>query len=452
MSTPSRKTPHITAKDTHDSASAKPTGLRARLLIAALAAMLCLGMAGCGLIQETLGSSPSKENQATTQAQGDQDGSDESTVALSAEDLAAAEDRGEAGLAEDETMDDPSVGDEVEPAEITLVAVGDSLIHEEVYTAQKSGKGYNFDSLFKHVKKDIKKADIAVINQETIFVKSGYSGYPCFGSPMALGDSIAKAGFDVVQHATNHTMDRGAGAVRATMKYWKKKHPEMKVLGIHSSKKDAKKITVMERNGIKVAMLNYTYGTNGIPVPEGQGYLVDRLKNKKKIANDIKRAKAKSDIVVVFAHFGTEYRYKPDGSQRMWAKWFAKKGVDVLIGTHPHVLEPVKYVKGKNGHKMLCYYSLGNFVSCQSTTDTMLGGMAKVKIKKDQDGTRVSSYDLIPLVTQMGAGTSKKYTVYKLRDYTPALAQSNPIRGIVGGEFTVKNLKKLYKQITGRKA
>ena len=333
---------------------------------------------------------------------------------------------------------------------VELVAVGDNLIHRGLYLTCKTKKGYNFNPVYKHVKKDIKAADLAVINQETILVKKHYSGYPCFGSPRKVADAVAAAGFDIVTHATNHTMDRGTAAITGTLSYWTKKHPKIKVLGIHKSKKQASKITVVKKNGIRIAMLNYTYGLNGFKLPSGRGYLVDLLteSRKKKIKKDIRRAKKKSDFVIVFAHWGTEYQYKPDAFQKRWAKFFARQGVDLLIGAHPHVVEPMRTVKGKKGHKMVCYYSLGNFVSAQDHVPCMLGGMAKVKIVKDKKGVHIKSKKLIPLVTHLGK-KGRPTTVYKLSDYTEKLAKKNRIRRVAPGEkFSKKRLKSLFKKIT----
>lgn len=337
---------------------------------------------------------------------------------------------------------------------VELVAVGDDLIHTSVYKSCRTRKGYNFDPIFKHIKKDIRAADISVINQETILVDKNYSGYPSFGSPKAAADAIAKAGFNVVTHATNHTLDRGVGAITGTLTYWNKKHPGIKVLGIHKSQRASGQITVVKKNGIRIAMLNYTYGLNGHRLPAGKSYMIDLLtpQNRNKIKKDIQAARKKSDFVIVFAHWGTEYRYSPDTSQKNWTNFFLNNGVDLLIGTHPHVLEPYKMLKGKNGKKMLVYYSLGNFVSSQNRVPRLLGGMAKVTIVKNTKGTYVKKYGMEPLVTHIGAYRGY-FTVYKLKEYTEALAKKNYIHRISPREaFSVRSLKNLYKRITGKKA
>ena len=332
--------------------------------------------------------------------------------------------------------------------QVTVVAVGDDLIHQEIYEAARRKNGtYNFSSLFSHMKSDIQAADLAVINQETILTDGNYSGYPCFGSPKSLGDAIAKAGFDVVLHATNHTMDKGESGIRTTLNFWSKKYPSIKVLGIHKNQKDADKITVVKKNGIRIAMLNYTYGLNGFSLPYGKDYLVDLLDSRTKIQKDIRKARKKSDFVIVFAHWGTEYTYSPDASQKSWAQFFADEGVDVVVGGHPHVLEPVKKIKGKNGNKTLVYYSLGNYVSRQRRVECLLGGMAKFTIVKTKNGARLKSYSLVPLVTHFTAGY-RNFTVYKLSDYKNTLAQKHLIRKLLpNSTFTVKSLNALYRRI-----
>ncbi len=333
---------------------------------------------------------------------------------------------------------------------VDLVAVGDDLLHKPVYTRMKKKGKYNFDNMFKYIKEDIQAADLSVINQETILVKKDYTSYPRFGSPYRVADAIAKAGFNVITHATNHTLDRGQENVLGTLKYWRKHHPDITVLGIHSSQKDRNNIDIVEKNGIKIAMLNYTYSLNGRSLPSGKPYLIDMLtsSNRKNIIKDIRRAKKKADFVIVFPHWGTEYKYTPSSNQKYWANLFLKEGVDLVIGTHPHVVEPYKMMKDKKtGHKMLIYYSLGNFISNQKEVPRMLGGMAKVQIVKDKKGTRVKSYDLIPLVTYLSPGHKNNYTI-KLSDFTNKLAKKHYLYvKRHKKDMNPRYLKKLFRQI-----
>ena len=337
-------------------------------------------------------------------------------------------------------------------ATVDILAVGDDLVHSHVYRAHRTKKGYDFTPIYKMVKDDIREADLAVINQETILVDKDYSTYPRFGSPKAVADAIAKVGFDIVTHATNHTLDRGVENILGTMKYWREKYPEITVLGIHKTKNEANTVTVVEKNGIRIAMLNYTYGLNGRKLPRGKEYMIDLLKDKNKVRSDIRKAKKVSDFVIVFPHWGSEYVYKANSFQRSWATLFMEEGVDVVIGAHPHVLQPYRMLHRKDGHRTLVYYSLGNFVSGQSRVPRMLGGMAKLTLIKDRRGCRIGSYTLIPIINHVSSHR-KTFTVYKLSDYTEALAAKHDIHRLSPREkFSLAEMKKLYKKITGKEA
>lgn len=310
-----------------------------------------------------------------------------------------------------------------EPSSVTLMAVGDDLMHITCVNAGKQADGsYDFNYMFDYFRDCVQSVDLACINQETPFVNdpAQYSNYPCFGGPTAIGDALVETGFDVVTHATNHIWDKGEVSFYDTLNFWKK-YPNVTVLGIHETQEDAKKIRTVNKNGIVISFLNYTYGLNGFVATED--WMVDLLDDKDRIADDIARAKACSDILIVFAHWGTEYMFEPVQDQLDWAQFFADKGVDVVIGGHPHVLEPLDVVTGKNGNKMICYYSLGNFISHQSNNYQMLGGMASLTITKDDDGTRVTEYALEPTMTWIKQGQQGKlFYGMRLRDYTDDMA------------------------------
>lgn len=336
--------------------------------------------------------------------------------------------------------------------QIDLMMIGDILAHEGVYKSGLQPDGnYNYDHLFAHILPDIQSSDLRIVNQETILggVELGLSGYPCFNSPYELGDAEVKAGFNVILHATNHTIDKGLTGVENCLNFWQTKHPETTVLGINKDKTSYDNINVYNKDGFKVALLNYTYGTNGIAIPSSNPYCVNLL-DKDKITADVAKAKQMADMVIVFPHWGTEYVYTPDDSQKMWTNLFLDLGVDVVIGAHPHVVEPVELLTSSTGHQMLVYYSLGNFVSNQDQKPRMVGGMAKVSLVKDTDGTcYIKQYSLEPLVTQKLFGTSL-ITTYKLTDYTEDLAQKNAIRKDSGcSDFSLLYCENLAKQILG---
>ena len=168
--------------------------------------------------------------------------------------------------------------EEPEPEELQIVMVGDVLMHTRIVDSglQEDGS-YNFDHLFANVKDIISEADMAIVNQETIMggKEFGYTGYPSFNSPYALADAEAKAGFDVILHATNHTLDRGSKATLNCLNYWDTTYPEIAVVGINKSQEQRDNIYIYEENGMKIAVLNYTYGTNGASLPSSMPYLVN---------------------------------------------------------------------------------------------------------------------------------------------------------------------------------
>ncbi len=338
-------------------------------------------------------------------------------------------------------------------AEIDIVMVGDVLLHTAVSDSGKLLDGtYNYDHLFKNVKEEIESADIAIANQEVILggTELGLSGYPAFNGAYEVGDALADAGFDVILHATNHALDKGEKGVRNCLSYWKEKHPEIEIAGINeSSEQQDSKIAVIEKNGIRVAILNYTYGTNGISMPSDAPYLVNLL-DKKKIEADVARAKEQSDFVILCPHWGTEYQHEPDKNQEKWASYFADLGVDLVIGTHPHVIEPTEWVKGENGNQTLVYYSLGNYVNATSgqgkgVADRMLGEMSKISLIKGTDeNVKISSCSAIPLVSHLNHAL-QGITVYPLAEYTKELEKENEIKQ-QDPEFSISYLEEVWNE------
>jgi poly-gamma-glutamate synthesis protein (capsule biosynthesis protein) len=337
-------------------------------------------------------------------------------------------------------------------SEVTLLAVGDNLIHIEVVQSGKQENGtLNYDYLYSNLKEQITAADIAVVNQETIFGGEdfAYSGYPNFNSPTEIGDALIDAGFDVVLHATNHTMDKGLRGVKNTFAYWKSK-PEIRVLGINETEEASDNITVIEKNGIKLAMLNYTYSLNGYSLPKDRPYLVNLL-NKKKMARDIAKAEETADLTVVFPHWGSEYVYTATPMQKDLTEFFYENGVDLVIGSHPHVIEPVEWIATNKDHRMLVYYSLGNFMSYQKEAPRMLGAMAEVTINKDENGAYISNAAITPIVTHYENGPADfHYGIYKLDEYTPALAKVHGVSDIAkNGDMDYQITYDLAKKVLG---
>ena len=322
----------------------------------------------------------------------------------------------------------------IEP-EVDLIMVGDILLHDNVQNSGKLSDGtYNYDHLFENVVEDIQSADIAIANQEVILggTELGLSGYPAFNGPFEVGDALVNAGFDVILHATNHTLDRGKKALLNCLDFWETNHPEVAVLGAFDSQEDYdNSIYVYEEDGLKIAILNYTYGTNGIPSPSDMPFAVARLEEEK-VISDLQKAEGLADFTVVCPHWGTEYQHKQSDEQEKWAALFMEYGADLVIGTHPHYIQPVEMLPGENGEEMLVYYSIGNFInstneSGRGTADRMVGAMAQVTIAKNEAGKAyIKEYGVEPLVTQLMYGI-QKITTYKLSDYTEELASQNEI-------------------------
>lgn len=336
--------------------------------------------------------------------------------------------------------------------EVSIVMVGDVLLHTRVAESGVTSDGtYNFDALFNNVKDDIESADIAIANQEVIIGGSelGISGYPAFNAPYELGDALVNAGFDVILHATNHALDKGSAGINNCINYWKENHPDIVFLGINDSEEAKNNIYVTEKNGIKIAILNYTYGTNGIPMPDGMPYAVNLL-DEEQIRSDIERAHTMADFVIVCPHWGTEYVLNETDEQEYYANLFNECGVDLVIGTHPHVMEPVKWIEGEN-NRTLVYYSLGNYVNWTSDygdgiSNRMEGMMAKVNIVKSEDGSvTISDYEAEPIVSHVNEGFGN-VTVYRLSDYTDELASQNAIIA-QDQSFSREYLVNLYNQI-----
>ena len=316
------------------------------------------------------------------------------------------------------------------PAKLTIIAVGDMLMHPGVSGLAFQADGtLNYDFCFDPIREELSAADIAVVNNEVPFGGNEYglSNYPNFNVYCELGDAEVRAGFNVILNATNHVRDMGTEGMLRTIEFWKK-YPEVYSLGIHENEESQRTIRVIVKNGIRIALLNYCYGINA-GFPYDQPYLVDMMRNedRERIARDLQLAEEFADFTIVFPHWGEEYHLRETGDQDRWAELFTEYGADLIIGTHPHVLEPIRKITAENGNTSLCYFSLGNYISLQDETMSVLGGMAKVRLIADDDGVRIDSHDIQYLVTQYEADVSWA-RVIRLEDYTQDLAQRHGIR------------------------
>lgn len=314
-------------------------------------------------------------------------------------------------------------------SKVTLVAVGDNLIHNTLIDAGQNDNGApDYSSFYENIKQYISAADIAVINQETMLGGSEfeYAGYPCFNTPWEVGIAAIDAGFDIFTCATNHSLDIGFAGIEQECKFFDS-HPEVTHVGTNDTEEDYNTIIYYEKNGIKFALLNYTYGTNGISLPSGKEWCVNMM-DKDKITADVNTAKQNADVVIVFPHWGTENSSAVSSYQKEYVELFSNLGVDIVIGCHPHVLQTVEWVENeRTGKQMLVYYSLGNFISHQTSVDQLCGGMAEITIEKKNDSISISSAKMAPVVCwySKSDGGKFKFSVYKLSDYTESLAETH---------------------------
>lgn len=272
---------------------------------------------------------------------------------------------------------------------VSLAAIGDVLIHNSVYNdARTKDGGFDFTPMLEAVKGLLVQPDLLVANQESITggEELGLSSYPQFNSPFQIGDALQDAGVDMVTMANNHTLDKREKGVLSATAYWDK--IGMPYTGAFRSAEDQAKLRILERNGISFAFLAYTYGTNGIPVPEGKPYLVNLL-DPALMEKEIRDSKSRADFTVVSVHWGTEYQEEANTTQRELAQKMADWGADVIIGTHPHVLQTIEWVTAADGRKTLVMYSLGNFLSAQEKTIQLVGGIGRVEAVKTVTGDRV---------------------------------------------------------------
>lgn len=314
-------------------------------------------------------------------------------------------------------------------SELTLYAVGDVLLHQNVYGSGMFEDGSrNYDHLFAHVKADIEAADIAVVEQETILGGEAFEfqGFPTFNGPQEVIDAEVAAGFDVAIHANNHAMDQGLAGIEAELSYWREHYPQVTVTGIYDNEADYERVGIVEKNGRRVAILSYTATTNGIALPDGAPWAV-RMLSESRIEQDMALAReAGADVIVAFPHCGTEYAEEADSVQRYWAGLLADQGADAVICDHPHVIQPFEWLDASDGRRVPCFWSTGNFVSGQLRKDTMVEGMAKLSFAFGDGSAQVKACSMEILVDHKAEGTN--FSVYPLRDYTEELASQNLIR------------------------
>lgn len=316
---------------------------------------------------------------------------------------------------------------------ITVGAIGDILIHDTVYQDAYNGTQYNFNPIFEHVKTILESPDVLTANQESMLggVDIGVSSYPTFNSPHEVADALVHSGVDIVSIANNHTLDKGERGILSAVDYLNS--IGLPHVGSFLNQEDRKKLRIIHKNGIKLAFLSYTYGTNGIPIPDGKDFLVNLI-NRDLMNDEIARAKKEADVVIMSIHWGNEYQRIPTNEQKDLANFLANEGVDIIFGSHPHVLQPMEWINTEDGGKSLVIYSLGNFISGQVRDYKDIGGMATVEITKHitNTGKTIELTNPAFYPTYVSSQGSKNYQVVPLEN---------------AGSFGLQNAAAKYQEI-----
>lgn len=315
------------------------------------------------------------------------------------------------------------IKEEPKSTSLSLVMVGDSLIHGAVYADAEVNGSYDFKPMLEEIKPIISNFDLAFYNQETILggTELGLSTYPRFNSPYEVGDAFIDSGFNLVALANNHTLDRGEQAILNSCNYWKEK--DVYVSGSYSSEEDRNNIEIKEENGIKYAMLSYTTWTNGLSIPNGKNYLLNRY-DEETVKQDIEKVRDKVDLLMVSMHFGDEYSHTPSSDQRKIANYLASLGVDIIIGHHPHVVQPIEFIDNT-----LVVYSLGNFLSAQRGIEKLTGLMVSLDVTKDFETNEINlsniEAELLYTYSDYSKGWRANFKVYPYTKLTDALLSNH---------------------------
>jgi len=317
---------------------------------------------------------------------------------------------------------------------VGFIAAGDNLIHGSIYlqaAARSTDGGYDFDYAYANTEDYFDNFDVRFINQETL-VNDAYppSHYPQFSTPLALGEKVLEMGFNVIATANNHSYDKGAAGVRSSLEYWNSK--DVVNTGFYTGD-DSVDIKYMTVNNIKMAFLAYTYGTNGLSIYDETCPYIIHPDDFETVEIQVKTAKENADVVIVSCHWGYEDTNIVNDYQKIVAEKLNIMGVDVIIGTHPHVIQTCEWhTNDVNDNKTLICYSLGNFISAQSKANNMLGGLFQFDITKEYDldnneTVTINNAYFVPTIAHYDANYTNIRN-YLLKDYTPELAAQHGVQ------------------------
>jgi poly-gamma-glutamate synthesis protein (capsule biosynthesis protein) len=333
---------------------------------------------------------------------------------------------------------------------IEFLAVGDNLIHTYIFydageRAEAMGNtgGYDFSGMYDGIRSLVTDADIAYINQETPLAgeEFGYSGYPQFNTPREMGTNLVDAGFDIINIANNHMLDMRDDGLKATIEYWDTQ--DVLQIGGYVDEADYDTVRYYEYDGVTIAFLSYTYGTNGIPL-QGKYELVIPLPDDETIKRHLTEARANADFVFVSMHWGFEDTFEPNEDQKHYAALCNEYGADVIIGTHPHVLQPIEVLTNEAGHETLVIYSLGNLLSTQNYYRNMVGGLVTFDIVMTDDKKAIENVKLSPTMNYYNS-RHRELSLYLLEDFPRELIEKHGAQ--VNSYFTYDTLAEMVRNV-----
>ena len=331
---------------------------------------------------------------------------------------------------------------------VSFVGAGDNIVYygnvrDAASCAVPSGRKYNFAPIYDSVRETIQSADIAFINQETLMCGDGYafSYYPRFNGPQDMAYDLADVGFDVVNIANNHMLDKGESGLSATIDFWRTVDG-ITLIGGYKNEQEFSEPHVIEVNGVRIAFLSYTFFTNYLTLPKGSPLVIPNP-DEDTVTAQIARAHELADFLIVSVHWDEENIFKPNDRQITFANFLCEQGVDVILGHHPHVIQPIEYMDRPDGGKTLCVYSLGNFVAEMDHDYNLLGGLITFDIVKHGDDVSTENVVFLPTVYYFTTSFYKNH-VYFLSDFTDDLAKSHGLT-YYGRSITVSGIIKYLK-------
>ena len=349
---------------------------------------------------------------------------------------------------------------EWQPQTVRLVSAGDNLIHSSLYeqaAARSTDGGYDFGALYENVADYFQEADIATLNQETVIAPSrAPATYPCFNSPPDLAYYLdTQCGFDVLNLANNHCLDQGTSGLEECLTFWEENYPDILTTGVYQNAEDEANIRTKEVNEITFAFLGMTELTNGLSLASDSDIVITQALDDagmEELRTQIEKADELADVVIMNVHWGNEYSFTPTERQEYLTQQMTDWGVDIVIGHHPHVLQPVETRETADGRTALIAYSLGNFASAQADAYCLIGGVLDYTVTRQEEGGEVtiSSYSLEPVVTHYDSGYQNN-RIYLLDDYTDELASTHGVRARYSS-FSLSYIDSLLQEVVGSEA